>query len=37
MDFQFLFEAIRENPKILDNIGVLKISETEKFGILVTK
>jgi len=37
ISFNFLFESIKENPKILDNIGVLKIDKVQRFGVLVTK
>ena len=36
LDFSFVLLALQTNPKILDNIGVLKIGAT-RFGVLITK
>jgi len=32
-----LIEAVVRVPKILDNIGVLKVGELRRYGVLVTK
>jgi hypothetical protein len=37
LDFAFVLEAIRQFPKILDNIGVLKIGKHARYGVLITK
>ena len=36
LDFSFVLQALQSFPKILDNIGVLKIGAT-RFGVLITK
>jgi hypothetical protein len=37
LDFSFLLEAVKKFPKILDNIGVLKLGTHARYGVLLTK
>ncbi len=37
LDFTFVLEAVKRFPKILDNIGVLKVGKERKYGVLITK
>lgn len=41
MNFDFLAEAIKQHPKILDNLGIINFifedGSIERLGILVTK
>lgn len=37
LDFSFVVQALQSFPKILDNIGVLKIGSSTRFGVLLTK
>lgn len=37
LDFSFVVLALQSFPKILDNIGVLKIGNATRFGVLITK